>query len=246
MNPLKIILLIVGIAMSYVATAQKSVNVDNFDKIIVSPHIETTFVASDENRVQIESSTEDESKINIEVSGGTLRVYLDGAKEWTKSEKVDKNGHKRYESLYKGKVVTATIYFKNLEKLSIRGEQHHKIEGGITSEDFDLTIYGESTVDIDQIASEDFKLVTYGESIITVGKGEVSKVKITTYGESQADLLAVNTTNAKVTSYGESEIKLNVSDEIKVSSYGESKLQYKGNAVVKKGLTFGDSSIIRL
>ena len=240
------ILVIFSSFLGSLSGAQSAINTDDFDKIIISPHIETTLIPSEENKVVIESSSVDESKINIEVNGHTLRVYLEGAKEWTKTEKIEKDGYKTNRSIYKGKVVTATIYFKNIDELSIRGEQNHKVAGTISGDDFDLTIYGESIVDIDAISCNELKLVTYGESIISVKEGQVNEQKIKCYGESKADLLAVLSNTVKVTTYGESELKLNVSEEIKVTSYGESKLQYKGNAVVKKGLSFGESSIIRL
>ena len=61
--------------------AQNTTQVDHFNKVIVSPNIEVTFIEGDEEKVTIEKSTVSDDKINIQVHGKTLRIYLDDAKE---------------------------------------------------------------------------------------------------------------------------------------------------------------------
>src|SRR6187402_871307 len=52
-----------------------------FHKVIVSPFIEATFIQGDQERVVINHSAVDPKKLHIEANDGTLRLYLDGAKE---------------------------------------------------------------------------------------------------------------------------------------------------------------------
>src|SRR6476619_7447719 len=89
--------------------AQTTTAVNHFNKVIVSPHIQVTFIEGDEESVTIEKSTVNNEKINIEVNGKTLRIYLDGAKEVTKNEVVYEDGHKVKRPIYNGTVVTATV-----------------------------------------------------------------------------------------------------------------------------------------
>src|ERR1700741_3849673 len=106
-----------------IAVAQNTIQVDHFDKVIVSPNIEVTFIEGNEEKVTIEKSTVESDKINIRVKGKTLRIYLDDAKELVKNEKKYKNGHKVKQPIYKGTVVTATVMYTTLTELSIRGEE---------------------------------------------------------------------------------------------------------------------------
>lgn len=75
-----------------------------------------------EESVKIENAKVSEDKINIEVDGKTLRLYLDGAKTVTKSEKGDIGKRKGKKSIYNGTMVTATITYNRRNALSIRGE----------------------------------------------------------------------------------------------------------------------------
>src|ERR1700712_468206 len=89
------------------STFAQTTNVNHFNKVIVSPHIQVTFIEGNEESVSIEKSTVSNDKINIEVHGTTLRIYLDGAKEIDKNEKTYEDGQKVKRPLYKGTVVSA-------------------------------------------------------------------------------------------------------------------------------------------
>ncbi|MGB7395589.1 MAG: DUF2807 domain-containing protein, partial [Pricia sp.] len=156
----KALFILLTIQTSFAQT--KTVNVDAFDKVIVSPHIQVTFQEGNSESLEIESSTEPEEKINIEVNGKTLRIYLDGAKEVTKSEKVKENGYERNKSIYNGTVVVATVTYKNLEELSLRGEERIVCESPLQGKRFHLKIYGESQVYLNEVDFEDLKTTIYG------------------------------------------------------------------------------------
>ncbi|HEY4335234.1 MAG TPA: hypothetical protein VGM89_05035, partial [Puia sp.] len=59
----------------------QSILVDRFDKVVISPYIQATFALGSEESVTINSIVVDSSKLHVETSGGTLRLYLEGAKE---------------------------------------------------------------------------------------------------------------------------------------------------------------------
>ena len=122
MKTISIILFaLLAIQTSFAQT--RTVDVDTFDKVIVSPHVQVVFQQGDSENVAIESSAVSEDKINIEVNGKTLRIYLDGARDVTKSEKTNENGYEQRKSIYNGTVVKATVTYKKLEELSLRGEE---------------------------------------------------------------------------------------------------------------------------
>src|ERR1700753_4149671 len=75
--------------------------VAHFHKVIVSPYIKVTFVQGDQESVTINNIIVDSSKLHVEVHGGTLRLYLDGAKDLphdkqTYDEYGDRLNHARY------------------------------------------------------------------------------------------------------------------------------------------------------
>lgn len=227
-------------------TAQTKKRVDSFNKVIISPHIEAVLVQGDEPSVTIKECKVPEDKVNIEVKGNTLRVYLDDAKELTKREKVKRNRMKRKLPVYKGKVLTVTIVYRDLKALSVRGEQTILCESPITSEKFKLNLYGESIMIFNKVMFTDFDVDIYGESTLTVKEGNVHFQKVTSYGEGEVNLLSVNNKTTKLIAYGEADFNIQASERIKFTAYGEAKLHYKGNPVVKKGLSFGKSRISKI
>lgn len=223
----------------------KSISVAHFDKIIVSPHIEVNLVEGNEESVQIENARLSEDKINIEVEGKALRLYLDGAKMVTKSEKVD-GEWKGKKPRYSGTMVTATITYKNLDVLSVRGEEVITCKSAIEQDDFKLRIYGESKVYFDLVSVDKLTVSIYGESYLEIKSGSVNRQVYRAYGESEVNALEMRNASTKITAYGESNFRVNVSDELKVTCYGEASINYKGDASVDKGIVIGEASIRKI
>jgi ribosomal protein L31 len=246
MKNLKHVTIVALILIGQTLSAQTKKIVASFNKVIISPHIETTFVKGDEESVTIIDSTEPDDKINIEVKGHTLRVYLDDAKEFTKSEKIEKNGMKMTVPIYKGKILTILVTYKSIDDLSLRGEQKTVFESLINAEDFKLKIYGESVVLFNAVNFKEFDADIYGESQLTVKKGSIGHQKITAYGECEINLVAVDNKTSRLKAYGEAEFTVNVSERIKFTAYGEAELFYKGKAEVDRGLSIGDSKVNRI
>ena len=74
----------------------------------------------------------------------------------------------------------------------------------------------------------------------------VDEQRFTSYGESKVNALGIKNNVTRATVYGESELEVNVKDEIKVTAYGEAKVNYKGNPVIKKGITIGGVKIKKI
>jgi ribosomal protein L31 len=246
MLQLKRYITIVAIFFFQTAVAQTSTPVDHFNKIIVSPHIQVTFVEGTEESVTIEKSTVSKDKINIEVHNNTLRIYLDDAKEITKNKKDYENGYKEKHSIYNGTVVTATITYKTFNELSVRGEETQVCKSLLKGDKFRLKIYGESHVYLNEVNLGELQTTIYGESFLDIKSGTIKNQKYTVYGESKINSLGINNNTTKITAYGEANFRINTSDEIKITAFGEASLQYKGNASINKGLHFGEMQIAKI
>lgn len=241
-------ILILGFLLALNIQAQeKNISLTNsFDKIIVSPHIAAEFVQGEEASIVIESINEPIEKFQYEIKSGTLQVYLEGAKTYTKSMKVEKNGRKQNKPLYKNTVAKVIITFVDVNTFSVRGEEKISFNSTLQQENFTLRIYGESEVTIKEAILQNLRVTIYGESDLTIEKGAIKKQRITAYGESNIRSGDVESSEAKITAYGDGTFQFNVSERLKVTSYGEASILYKGNPEIKKGIVIGDANISRM
>lgn len=237
------LLILMTLGVSTIIAQNKSTDVSPFDEVIISPHIEVIFEQSDKESVVVENIDVSIDKLNIEVKGNTLHVYLDDAKVYTKSEKVKYDDYKGKHAIYDGTVASLKIYYKELNTLSLRGEETHKVISPIAGDKLSLKIYGESNVFLNKVNVKEFFATIYGEAYLEVKEGKASRQKIISYGEGEINTIGVQNTTAKITAYGEGEVKLKVSEELKVTAYGEAKIRYKGSPTVNRGLILGEASI---
>ncbi|SEB04285.1 head GIN domain-containing protein [Pedobacter hartonius] len=226
--------------------AQELNPVEHFEKVIVSPHVQATLTKGDKESVTIQSNSVSRDKVHIELNGKTLRVYLEGAREVTKNEKLNENGRDVKNPIYKGTVLTVAISYQTLKELSVRGEETITIKSKLDQENFDLTIYGESKIYFDEVRLKEMHTTIYGESYLELKSGEITEQKFTAYGESKVNALAVNNSITRATLYGETELNLNVSKKIKVTAFGEAKIGYKGNPEIQKGITIGKLQVYKI
>lgn len=228
------------------ALAQDIRVVKHFDKVIISPHIQITLVEGTEESVTIESNREEDDKLHIEVNGKTLRIYLEDAKETTKTQIELKNGIEFKGPIYEGTIVTATITYKTLNDISVRGDETLVCKSLLKGDNFRLKIYGQSHVFLDEVDLNKFHATIYGESVLEIKSGTIQQQKYTSYGVSKVDALAIANQHTRIIAYGEAELKVNASERIKITAYGEASLKYKGNAEIVKGVNIGDTRVKKL
>jgi len=229
------------VALSLSCSAQGGA-VAPFTKVIVSPFIQVEFVKGATESVAINSLLVDSSKLHVEVKHGTLRLYLEGAKEIPKNQK---DGTQSV-PLYPKHAVVATVTFRSLEELSLRGDETQLCEGPIVTDKFVLSIYGESRVLFTEMRVREMDAHIYGESQLEVRSGAIERQRYVCYGEGKVNTTATKGKESKITAYGEAEFKMNVSDRIAITSFGEAKLRYMGNPEIVKGLHFGGVDVKRL
>ncbi len=227
--------------------AQKKIDLsNNFNKIIVSPHIEAVLKKGMQASIEIEDIAVPEEKFKYELKNNTLQVYLEGAKTYTKNKKVVYNNRKRKIPLYKNKVAKVIITYTDVETFSLRGEEKVTLESPIDRNRCKIRVYGKSEVEINEVTVDDLRLTMYGDGLLNIKSGNVRKQKITAYGASKVLVDNVESKESKITAYGDGTFKLNASERIKVTSYGEATVLYKGDAEVKNGIIIGESTIRRI
>ena len=229
----------------FTAMAQTK-TVEAFTKVIVSPYIQVTFIEGDKESVTINDLKVDESKLHIEVNNQTLRIYLDGAKDFTKNQKDYSNGYKESHPLYANTSVVATVTYKKLMALSLRGEETYFCKSPIDASEFSLNIYGESHVTLNKLNAQELEANIYGSAYLNIQSGSVANQKYTCYGEGHVNTLAITGSTSRIVSFGDADLRMNVADRIKITTFGDAKLHYKGNPEIVKGLHFGDMQIEKM
>lgn len=229
---------------------QSPTKIGDFEKIIVSPHINLVLIKGNESTVRIESANIDDRKINVETDNNILSIFLDGARyhnKYEKYEKYDKNYKGKWkEDIYRNAEVTAYVTYRFLKSIQVRGEQFVKSEFPIDQNSFKIVLYGEVDVRLKEVRVNDLKLATYGENEIFIESGSASKQTIKCYGENNIDLMGISTGDIRSNLYGENRLDLRADGEIKVTAFGESDIRFSGDAYINKGIIIGDTYIKRV
>ena len=233
-------------AAAVTANAQTRL-VGHFTKVIISPYIQVVFVQGETESVAVNDIIVDSGNLHIEVQNNTLRVYLDGAKDIPKYEKTyNQDGRTQTNRLYPNHAVVATVTYKSLEALSLRGEETHLIKSPLNADKFTLRVYGESKVTFAEMHVRELSTVMYGESTLEIKAGSAEEQYFTCYGEGKINTTAITGRESKLTAYGEAEFKMNVSDRIKITAFGAAKVRYMGNPNIVKGLHFGELDLQKI
>jgi len=227
--------------------AQETIQLStNFNKIIVSPHIEAVFIKGTKASIAIEAISVPIEKFKYELNKGTLQVYLEGAKTYTKNKKIVTKNYEKKVPLYNNRVVSVIITYVDVDLFSIRGEEKITFQTALNQKECTLRLYGKSEVTIPTIEVDNLDISIYGDSFLKIEKGNVNKQKIKAYGASKIMATEVLANETKITAYGDGIFQLNASELIKVNSYGEATILYKGNGQLKKGIVIGESTIRKL
>lgn len=221
----------------------KTIDVNSFDEVIISPHLEVVFKKGNKESVTINELKVPMDKLNLEVKRNTLHVYLEGAKITTKTKKVMVDGSMRKVPIYKGTQGKLVVTYTDVETFSLRGEEKFVFDSALEKDKMKFNIYGESQIQVKEAQINELRVAIHGESSFEINKGNIKKQRFTAYGESTVNTLGVSNETTKITAYGDGEYKFNISERLKVTSYGESNIAYKGSGEVKKGLVIGDTTI---
>lgn len=242
-TPIQLIALFIFLIIPKAQAQVKQYDVQSFEKVVISPHIEVVFEKGNQESVRIENIQVPIEKLNVEVNGRTLHLYLEGAKTTTKTEKIKDEEWKGRKAIYNGTMVRAVITYKTLKELSLRGEEKFLCKSLIEEDEFTISLYGETEVSFNEIQFNDLKTTLYGENELNFKKGKTNQHRIISYGENEVQCMEIESDFAKITSYGEADFRMFVNKEIKLTAYGESNLEYKGQPLIKKGIVIGDTTV---
>lgn len=210
------------------ANAEQRALTGSFTAIKVSGGIDIYLSQSSEEALAV-SATEKEYRDNIKtvVENGTLNIYYDSKKGWTKGNKKLK----------------AYISFKNLERLQSGGASDIQVAGTIKGNSLSIDISGASdfkgAVDVGTLTME-----LSGASDAKIS-GTATNLTIESSGASDFKGYDLVTENCTAKASGASDINITVNKELNVHASGASDIFYKGSCIVKDLHTSGASTVSR-
>lgn len=240
-NYLIFIALFTGSSLSFGQEIQKKLS--PFSKITVSPKINLILEKGSEESIRILYTNIDAGKINAEVEGNKLSIFLDQARLVDKRERTDEYNYDSKTSIYHNAEVTAYVTYTQLRSLEVRGEQEVISKGLLENESFDLKAYGQAEITFDSLITHEFKAVVYGENKIKIKAGKAVHQRYRLYGENKIDTRALASTSVSTSIYGEGKLSVHASDEVRVSAIGEPEVNVTGTSFINKGIIIGKADI---
>ncbi|MDH3651123.1 MAG: DUF2807 domain-containing protein [Saprospiraceae bacterium] len=221
-----------------------SSNLEDFKKIVIGPKIDLTLSHGNLPSIQIEYDNIEEHRINYEVVGKSLRIYLDDARYVERSVRwQDKRTYS--EKMYKGVEVHAHVTFRQLEALDVRGEEVVAANDIIRAETFKLQLYGESMVTLKGVESNLFKANVYGDVVLHIEDGYSAEQIYRLYGDSEVRCENFQGGFVRTTSFGDSELTV-YAEDLKITAFGDASIYYAGNPHIHKNIVIGDISVVRI
>jgi hypothetical protein len=238
MKELLITALLLSSLSAYSQELQKELK--HFNKIVASPRIHLVLNKGDKESIRLEYRNVSKEKINIEVNGKTLAIYLDNAR---KLEKLKDNDYGKAIWMYEGASVTAYVTFTELEGIEIRGSQEVTCPDAIEAEEFRLKAYGENNITLAGLKTDFFKVSLFGENELRIKNGRVIEQKYKLYGENKIDTREMKSAFTSTSIFGEGNVKVSSTEQIRVDAFGEPTIYVRGGGQVNKRLVFGKTYI---
>ncbi|MET0636257.1 MAG: head GIN domain-containing protein [Chitinophagaceae bacterium] len=201
-----------------------------FTSIKISSAFDVYISQGNEEALAVSASEKDYLEyIKTEVTGGTLRIWVDGG------------GMRKFNT---GKMkLKAYISFKDLNKLDVSGACDIYIEGTLKLQDLKLVLSGASDLR-GKMDMQKLDVDISGASDMTLS-GTVGQLKIESSGASNFKGFDLVSEYCDAKASGASDIKITVNKELNVNASGASDIDYKGQGLIRDLKTSGASSVSR-
>ena len=217
-------------------------DVKHFTRIVASPRINVILEKGDHEAVRLTYSNVGAEQINIDVTGKTLRIYLEDARKVERMKR-QRDGHGNRESVYHNAVITAYVTYKELDMLEIRGNQELTCKDPLEAETFTLRAYGENEIHLASLRTGFFKAKLYGENDLRIDKGRTLEQKFMLYGENKIDTKGLRSDYIITSIFGEGSLMINSAEEVRIDAFGEPRIYVDGGANINKRLVIGKANI---
>lgn len=210
------------------ANAEQRTLSGSFNAIKVSGGIDLYLSQYETESIAVSASQDDyRARIKTVIENGTLKIYYEGDKVWTRGNKKLK----------------AYVSFKNLENLTASGASDVVVTGAIAVPALRIDFSGASDfkgdVKVDKLTIE-----LSGASDAKIS-GTANEVSIQSSGASDVKGYDLVVENCTAKASGASDINITVNKELNVHASGASDIFYKGTGVIRDIHSSGASTVAR-
>lgn len=227
-----------------VAQAQIKAILNDFDKIVIGPKVNLVLYEGDQEFIRIDYENIEEPRINYKLNGKTLKIYLDDARYVEKSVKVG-DDWSWSRKMYEGVEVTAYVTYSTLKGLDVRGEQEVNVIDAIDAPVFNLHLYGEPTVNLNEVICGQFKAKIYGDIVLNIQGGNSVEQIFRLYGDCEVNCSNFEGEYIKATCFGDSELSVHP-ESLEITAFGDASIRYTGTPDIDKGIVIGDVSFEKI
>jgi hypothetical protein len=232
---LAIVFLLTG-SLTYAQT-EDSVRVKPFTGIVTSPRVHLVLQEGPVAQVRIVCHGVPRNRVNVKVTGHTLRIFLDHARILERQVRYSPHGSKR--GLYQGSSITAYVTYQTLNRIEMRGEESLTAAGTIHADKLKLKLYGVTSVDLKNVDADKLKVSLFGENNVLIRDGHANVQVYRLFGDNGIDTQGMKSTTAAARMYGEGKIKLSVRDAIHIHAFGEPVVRISGTPLITHGIILG-------
>jgi len=235
----RLLSLVLLFPLFYVATAQLDVvEVDPFSKIVIHPYFEVELREGPVEQIEFVSSSVDLNKINVEVKGKTLHLYLEDAKVAFK--KVFRDNFDPYEN----EKVRVVITYKHMQELTVFGEERLIVSSDVEQSKFRLKIYGEVDARFAAIRTGQLKVALYGANELEIDGGNAPKQVFSFYGDNEVNAKKLSGSYLKFVNFGNNKLYLGEQDYMKVTAFGDAIISVLGSPELDQKITIGEMTYV--
>ncbi|MFM6926374.1 MAG: head GIN domain-containing protein [Ferruginibacter sp.] len=199
-----------------------------FNAVKVANGIDLYLSQSDNMAIAVSAASEmHKQNIKTVIENGTLRIFYEGEKGWSK----------------KDRKFRVYVSFSELKKIDASGACDVVVAGTLTASDLELHMSGacdfSGTIKVKNL---DINLSGASDAKIS-GAANVVNIKSSGASDVKAFELVTDICNANVS--GASDVHITVNSELTASASGASDIKYKGNGVIKEKHSSGSSNIMK-
>lgn len=220
------------------------VAVDDFDQVVIGQHIEVIFQESDTQGVFYEFYDIDPDELIIRQKGDRLEIYLAHARNLEKTKKIYRGEVDFKVDWYGDGLVRATVFYNDLSKVILKGEEDIYFADPILAETFKLKAYGAMDIEFAGMQAEKFKAKIFGDNDLDFEKGAIGLQKYKLFGENSIDADQVSGAFVRATNYGENSLDSN-SEVIHFTVFGEMDVSCSRGTDIRKGVVLGEYTVNR-
>ncbi|MTI30748.1 GIN domain-containing protein [Xanthovirga aplysinae] len=225
---------------------KKVFDLKHFDKVIISPYIKVFLKEGDTESLEILESKVSLDELVIENKSNKLEVYLKGARNTTRQEKVKRKGKIQKVPLYREVQLVLNITYTSLNELQAKGDEEVTVLSDIKADNFNVKGYGDGKISFQNVEINTLKGAFYGDGELNISGGTIENQHFSLYGDAKVDLINVENKYTSSKMFGGNKLKVNTQNELKVSGIGDFLVEYKGDPIVKKGINIGDGEIVKV